>query len=375
MFGGFASDYRVFSKMLRTLAQGCGSSAWVCAVHGEHNWVIGKFSGSGAARRVGRQSARRRLGELRAERRGRAGGRRSPAERPLGFRQRLRPCAVAAAQRRGEGRRQAGGAAVPRADRRRRDRRRLARHGPVRHRQQVGRRQGRHGAGDAFGQPARAQDRHRAGRRRASRQSALPHAAKPARFVLAELGVRRPGRARRRGVLRTRASGGRAVCASPISKPCSSRCPRPRPRPRRRPCWSSRPSTATSSWSSPGRRSPPSRSPGRGAIPPMRRSSRSAVKLIFEAAGGTALYAGNPLQEIFRDTMAASAHLSLTWHRAAPMYGQIRLGLPVDFDRSERRNHELARLRTLRPDPVGDLRSLGQVSGRALFQGRRRFVR
>jgi len=27
MFGGFASDYRVFSKMLRTLAQGCGSSA------------------------------------------------------------------------------------------------------------------------------------------------------------------------------------------------------------------------------------------------------------------------------------------------------------------------------------------------------------
>ena len=43
MFGGFASDYRVFSKMLRTLAQGCGSSAWVAAVHGEHNWVIGNF--------------------------------------------------------------------------------------------------------------------------------------------------------------------------------------------------------------------------------------------------------------------------------------------------------------------------------------------
>ena len=64
--------------------------------------------------------------------------------------------------------------------------------------------------------------------------------------------------------------------------------------------------------------------------------AQSAVKLIFEAAGGTALYAGHPLQEIFRDTMAASAHLSLTWHRAAPLYGQIRLGLPVDFDRSER---------------------------------------
>ena len=60
--------------------------------------------------------------------------------------------------------------------------------------------------------------------------------------------------------------------------------------------------------------------------------SHSAVKLIFQVAGGTAFYAGNPLQEIFRDIMAASAHLSLSWHRAAPCYGQIRLGLPVDFD-------------------------------------------
>src|SRR3954469_4844896 len=44
MFGGFASDYRVFSKMLRTLAQGCGSSAWVAGVHGEHSWVGGNLS-------------------------------------------------------------------------------------------------------------------------------------------------------------------------------------------------------------------------------------------------------------------------------------------------------------------------------------------
>src|SRR3954469_5991326 len=34
--------------------------------------------------------------------------------------------------------------------------------------------------------------------------------------------------------------------------------------------------------------------------------------------------------------------------------------------------YELARLRTLRPDPVGDLDSLGQVPGRALLQARRR---
>jgi len=30
--------------------------------------------------------------------------------------------------------------------------------------------------------------------------------------------------------------------------------------------------------------------------------------------------------------MAASAHLSITWHRAAPPYGQLSLGMPVDFD-------------------------------------------
>ena len=43
MFGGYGSDYRVLSKMLRALAHGCGSSAWVAAVHGEHNWVIGNY--------------------------------------------------------------------------------------------------------------------------------------------------------------------------------------------------------------------------------------------------------------------------------------------------------------------------------------------
>ena len=99
--------------MLRTLAQGCGSSAWVAAVHGEHNWVVGNFSGAGAARRLGRQSPRRCLGERRAERIGRAGGRRLSAERPLGLRQRLRSCAMDAARLHGEDRRRAGIADVP----------------------------------------------------------------------------------------------------------------------------------------------------------------------------------------------------------------------------------------------------------------------
>jgi alkylation response protein AidB-like acyl-CoA dehydrogenase len=60
--------------------------------------------------------------------------------------------------------------------------------------------------------------------------------------------------------------------------------------------------------------------------------SRTVVSTIFEIAGGSALYASNPLQEIFRDTMAGTSHLSLAWHRTAPAYGQIRFGLPVDFD-------------------------------------------
>ena len=45
MFGGYGSDYRVFSRMIRALAQGCGSSAWVAAVHTEH--LGGLFSQAG----------------------------------------------------------------------------------------------------------------------------------------------------------------------------------------------------------------------------------------------------------------------------------------------------------------------------------------
>ena len=60
--------------------------------------------------------------------------------------------------------------------------------------------------------------------------------------------------------------------------------------------------------------------------------AHSAVKLIFDVAGGTALYASNPLQEIFRDATAGASHLSLTWQRAAPPYGQIKLGQSVDYN-------------------------------------------
>ena len=60
--------------------------------------------------------------------------------------------------------------------------------------------------------------------------------------------------------------------------------------------------------------------------------AQSAAQLIFEAAGGTALYTASPLQEIYRDIAAGAAHVSLTWHRFAPFYAQVKLGQTVDFD-------------------------------------------
>lgn len=62
------------------------------------------------------------------------------------------------------------------------------------------------------------------------------------------------------------------------------------------------------------------------------RLAHSAVKLIFEAAGGTALQLSNPLQEILRDVTAGTSHVSITWNRAAVYDGQVRLGVPVDID-------------------------------------------
>ena len=53
---------------------------------------------------------------------------------------------------------------------------------------------------------------------------------------------------------------------------------------------------------------------------------------VFDVAGGTAIYDTNPLQEIFRDSTAGASHLSLTWQRAAPPYGQLKLGQTVDYD-------------------------------------------
>jgi 3-hydroxy-9,10-secoandrosta-1,3,5(10)-triene-9,17-dione monooxygenase len=40
-FGGHQASFGVFSRIVETLAEGCSASAWVYAVLGEHQWIIG----------------------------------------------------------------------------------------------------------------------------------------------------------------------------------------------------------------------------------------------------------------------------------------------------------------------------------------------
>ncbi|HTK13564.1 MAG TPA: acyl-CoA dehydrogenase family protein [Xanthobacteraceae bacterium] len=53
----------------------------------------------------------------------------------------------------------------------------------------------------------------------------------------------------------------------------------------------------------------------------------TATQRLFNAAGGRALYNDSPLQRIFRDCYAASAHHALMWDTAAAGYGRILLGV------------------------------------------------
>lgn len=60
------------------------------------------------------------------------------------------------------------------------------------------------------------------------------------------------------------------------------------------------------------------------------RLAHSAIKRLFEASGGGALHDGIEIQGIYRDAAAASNHLFLTWENNAKHYGQVRLGLPIN---------------------------------------------
>jgi alkylation response protein AidB-like acyl-CoA dehydrogenase len=43
-FGGAQAEYVEFSTIIETIAQGCGSSAWVYGIFGEHSWVVAQFA-------------------------------------------------------------------------------------------------------------------------------------------------------------------------------------------------------------------------------------------------------------------------------------------------------------------------------------------
>jgi len=56
-------------------------------------------------------------------------------------------------------------------------------------------------------------------------------------------------------------------------------------------------------------------------------AARYAVTRLFEAGGGSGLYDGVPLQRMWRDANAATAHTAFSWDQAASVYGRARLGL------------------------------------------------
>jgi alkylation response protein AidB-like acyl-CoA dehydrogenase len=333
LFGGFASDYRVFSKMVRTLAQGCGSSAWVAAVHGEHDWVLGNFSAEaqhevwdGNPQAVASASVAPN-GTAEPV----AGGHRLSGR--WGF-----ASGCDHAQWIVLGSTAKGGAApevrmflLPMTEVEIIDDWNVM---------------GLCGTGsksiavkDVFVPAARSVTMHDL--KRGTAPGAAVHAGHAlyrtprnllALFSLSSVVVGLAERAvaefvdftrerRSRGlrvadleavqlmVSEAAAQAEAAVLVGEHTIECNTAMVEARQEiGAEQVAWSRRNAAYSTQL------------------------AHSAVKLIFEAAGGTALYASNPLQEIFRDITAASAHLSLSWHRSAPMYGQIRLGLPAEFD-------------------------------------------
>ncbi len=55
-----------------------------------------------------------------------------------------------------------------------------------------------------------------------------------------------------------------------------------------------------------------------------------AVDVLFQATGGGAIYARNPLQRAFRDIHAANAHYVLNWDINGALFGRVLLGLSPD---------------------------------------------
>ena len=332
MFGGVGSNYHVFSRMLRTLAQGCGSSAWVCAVHGEHSWVVGQFPEQ-AQREVWSDNplavasasfaptgtAERVPGGHRLNGRwGFASGCDSaqwillnapvkdakPAERlflvPIGEVEIVDDWHVMGLAGTGSKSIVVKNLTVP-------DARGVTLHelkrgvapGAAVHRDNPLYRTPRNllatfslssvNVGLAERALAEFVDVSRNRQSRGVRVADL----ETVQLKIAEVGAQVES-----AVTLVEQTIDRSIALVETREEISAE----------QVAWARRNSSYVTQL------------------------ARTAVSTIFELAGGSALYASNPLQEIFRDTMAASAHLSLAWHRAARPYGQIRLGLPVEFD-------------------------------------------
>jgi alkylation response protein AidB-like acyl-CoA dehydrogenase len=333
MFGGFGSDYRVFSKMLRTLAQGCGSSAWVAAVHGEHNWVVGNFPESAQQEVWGENPHAVASASVAPNGTAEpvAGGYRLSGRWSFASGCDHAQWILLGSMTKGSGPLQSRMFLLP------------MRQVEIIDDWDV---MGLCGTGsksivakDVMVPAARSVSMHEL--KTGTAPGATVHAGNPlyrtprnllALFSLSSAVVGLAERAvaefveftrerRSRGLRVADLEAVQLMVAEAAAQAETAALVGEQTLDRNISLVEARQEITAEqvAWS----RRNASYSTGLG---------RSAVKLIFEAAGGTALYATNPLQEIFRDTMAASAHLSLTWHRSAPMYGQIRLGLPVNFD-------------------------------------------
>ena len=333
MFGGYASDYRVFSRMIRTLAQGCGSSAWVAAVHGEHSWVVGNFSEEAqhdvwdkdplavaSANVAPNGSAEAVAGGHRLS--GRwifASGCDSAQWILLGSIDRSgstpEPRMFLVSISKVEivddwdviGLRGTGSKSIVLKDVM----------VPASHSVSV--HDLKHGT--APGAKVHADNPlYRSPRQMLALFSLSSVIVGLAERAVAEF-VDYSRERRSRGLrvadmestqLMVAEASAQAEAAVLISDDTLDR--------NIRLIESGRPVEAEQiAWS-------------RRNAAYATQLANSAVRLIYEAAGGNALYASNPLQEIFRDVTAGAAHVSINWHRSAPYYGQIRMGQTVDID-------------------------------------------
>ncbi len=66
--------------------------------------------------------------------------------------------------------------------------------------------------------------------------------------------------------------------------------------------------------------------------------ARHAANRIYEASGGSSIYDGHPMQQLFRDLNSGSQHFAFTWDRAMTGYGRAATGLKAsDFALQKRK--------------------------------------